>query len=283
MTTRSPSLAERIAAHDWYHTLELAPGVRTPGWFDTRKVPELIGFPASLEGARCLDVGTFDGFWAFEMERRGAAEVIAIDVLDPAGWDWPANATEAMAAAMEQRKAKGAGFELAREALGSAVERLELSVYELGDAALGPFDFVYLGSLLLHLRDPIGALMQAHAVCAGELLLVDAVEPRLSPLRRRPAATLDGRVRPWWWKPNPAGLARMAEAAGFTVLDGPRSFRMPPGPALTGMAGELRPFLRGAREWMLARRKGDPHAALRLRPASAPPGAEGPPAAPAAT
>jgi tRNA (mo5U34)-methyltransferase len=279
VTPDSASLAERVAAHDWYHTLELGPGVRTPGWFDTRKVPQLVGFPASLSGARCLDVGTFDGFWAFEMERRGAAEVTAIDVLDPSGWDWPADATDEMAAAMEERKAKGAGFELAREALGSAVDRLELSVYDLDPAAVGRFDFVYLGSLLLHLRDPIGALMKVRSVCSGDLLLADAIDLRLAPLRRRPAATLEGQVRPWWWKPNAAGLARMAEAAGFTVVDGPRTFWMPPGPAITGMSGELRPFLRGAREWMLAHRKGDPHAALRCRPASGPSGGAAPRAA----
>ena len=267
MTDRHAALAGRVAEHDWYHTLELAPGVRTPGWFDTRKVPALVGFPASLEGARCLDVGTFDGFWAFEMERRGATDVTAIDVLDPSGWDWPARARAETSAAMEERKAGGAGFELAREVLGSAVRRLELSVYDLDPAALGRFDFVYLGSLLLHLRDPVGALLKVHGVCSGELLLVDAVDLRLSMLLRRPAAGLDAVGRPWWWKPNGAGLARMAEAAGFVVAEGPRTFWMPPGPAITGMTGELRPFLRGPREWVLAHRKGDPHAALRCRPA----------------
>ena len=35
--------------------------------------------PESLAGVRALDIGTFDGFWAFEMERRGA-EVVAIDI-----------------------------------------------------------------------------------------------------------------------------------------------------------------------------------------------------------
>ncbi|PWU24508.1 MAG: TIGR04290 family methyltransferase, partial [Candidatus Rokuibacteriota bacterium] len=29
-------------------------------------------WPAALSGQRWLDVGTMGGFWAFEMERRGA-------------------------------------------------------------------------------------------------------------------------------------------------------------------------------------------------------------------
>ena len=41
---------------------------------------ERFGLPASLAGKTALDVGTADGFWAFEMERRGAARVVAIDL-----------------------------------------------------------------------------------------------------------------------------------------------------------------------------------------------------------
>jgi len=76
----SAALADRVAAREWYHTLELAPGVVTPGGFDLRDMPDKVGLPASLGGQRCLDVGTFDGFWAFELERRGASEVLALDV-----------------------------------------------------------------------------------------------------------------------------------------------------------------------------------------------------------
>jgi tRNA (mo5U34)-methyltransferase len=86
------SLSERVAAIEWYHTLELAPGVVTPGWFDTRAVVAQLPLPPSLDGKRCLDVGTFDGFWAFEMERRGGS-VTAIDVIDPLEWDWPVNSS----------------------------------------------------------------------------------------------------------------------------------------------------------------------------------------------
>src|SRR4051794_2756443 len=57
----------------WYHTLDLGAGVSTDGMFDLRPFVDLYGLPDSLEGKRVLDVGTFDGFWAFEMERRGAS------------------------------------------------------------------------------------------------------------------------------------------------------------------------------------------------------------------
>src|SRR5207244_226152 len=83
-----------------------------------------------------------------EMERRGASETIGIDVLDPMQWDWPAGSEEAVIQVMAQRQVAGTGFEIARDALGSSVERLDLSVYDLDPSTVGTFDFVYLGSLL---------------------------------------------------------------------------------------------------------------------------------------
>src|SRR5579864_5530599 len=146
-----------VTEHEWYHSIELEPGLVTPGWFDTRAVAGQLPWP-DLRGKRCLDVGTFDGFWAFEMERRGAAEVVAIDVLDPKAWDWPVNSSSDTVRTIGERKARGEGFELAKAALGSRVIRHELSVYDLDPVEVGAFDFVYLGSLLLHLQNPVRAL-----------------------------------------------------------------------------------------------------------------------------
>ena len=252
----------------WYHTLDLAPGVVTPGWFDLRQVVDEMPFPADLTGRRCLDIGTFDGFWAFEMEKRGASEVIAIDLLDPAAWDWPIGSEEAVVDAIGTRKAGGRGFDVARAALGSSVERRELSVYDLDPDDIGTFDFVYLGSLLLHLRDPVLALGRTRAVCRGDALVVDAIDGVLSTLfRNRALAHLDGRGRPWWWKPNVAGLQRMVEAAGFEVVGEPVRTRLQLGPS------QPRPRLspsvlksRERREHLLLARLGDPHAAMLVRP-----------------
>ncbi len=61
----------------WYHTIDLGNGLTTRGIFDHRSVVHCYGLPESLEGKTCLDVGTGDGFFAFEMERRGAARVVA--------------------------------------------------------------------------------------------------------------------------------------------------------------------------------------------------------------
>lgn len=261
-------LRRRVEALEWYHTLELAPGVETAGWFDLRQIAHTFPFPDSLEGMRCLDVGTFDGFWAFEMERRGAKEVLAIDINDPLRWDWPTGSSEEAMAAIGHRKARGVGFELAHGALESAVERRELSIYDLDPAEVGEFDLIYLGSLLIHLRDPVKGLTSVRSVCAGSLILCDAIDPLTSAIfRRRPVATLDGRGRPWWWKPNLAALVRMAEAAGFSLVEAPRRHRMPPGRGQPRLRPTPRILAsRTGREELGRTWRGDPHAILRARP-----------------
>jgi tRNA (mo5U34)-methyltransferase len=262
------ALSAEVEEIDWYHTLELAPGVVTSGWLDTRPVVDRIPFPASLEGMRCLDVATFNGFWAFEMERRGADEVIGIDVLDPRAWDWPLASDEATIERLAERHAGGRGFEIARRALGSTVERLERSVYELHPDDIGRFDLVYLGSLLVHLRDPVRALERVRSVCGGTLIVVDGVDPLLSVLfRRLPVATLDGEGRPWWWYPNVAGLAQTIRAAGFELVGPPNRLYIPPGreqPRVRFKPGLLRS--REGRMALTVSWKGDPHAVAVARP-----------------
>jgi tRNA (mo5U34)-methyltransferase len=256
-------LSALVADRQWYHTIELAPGVVTPGWFDTRKLPDRLPFPASMAGMRCLDVGTFDGFWAFEMERRGAAQVMAIDILNPYAWDWPFGSDAATLEELDRRKRSGSGFEVVAQALNSAVSRRELSIYDLDPDEVGQFDFVYLGSLLLHLRDPIGALSRVRTVARGRLLAVDAVDVRLSRMfPRSPVANLDGRGRPWWWRPNQAALVRMLEAAGFALQAAPQRIRVPAGAGHARRLGIRALRDRTGRELAFAARFGAPHCAL---------------------
>lgn len=258
-----PDLRSEVERQQWYHTFELAPGVETPGWFDLRRVVRRMPFPASLAGKRCLDVGTFDGFWAFEMERRGG-EVLAIDILDPLRWDWPAGAHEATIEAINQRKRGGGGFDLVASVLGSAVERHELSVYDLDPNQVGRFDFVYLGSLLVHLRDPVRALMALRSVCSGTAVICDGIDVAKSLLFPREAvAGLDGQGRPWWWRPNVTGLERMVDAAGFRRLGKTARLRMTPGRGMP--RPRIRPATlrsRAAREQVFHSRLGDPHAVI---------------------
>src|SRR3954452_17877066 len=120
----------RSVAELWYHTIDL-PGGPTPGWMDLRPVVDALPWP-DVRGKRCLDVGTYDGFFAFELERRGAAEVVATDISDHDQWDWPRAARERGAEYLAAVAGeKGRGFEVAHSALASRVEKREVSVYDL--------------------------------------------------------------------------------------------------------------------------------------------------------
>jgi tRNA (mo5U34)-methyltransferase len=213
----------------WYHSIELGNGIVTPGWFDLRPIVGRMPWP-DVAGKRCLDVGTYDGFLSFELERRGASAVVAADVHEHEHWDWP-HRTRALGPARLAEIAgekKGLGFEIARDALGSAVEKRNRSIYDLDPAVDGTFDFVICGTLLLHLRDPIRALERIRAVCAGCFLSAEQIDVRLSFLRpRQPVAHFRGGDRVQWWIPNRAAHRRMLEAAGFEITRVARPYRIP--------------------------------------------------------
>jgi len=128
-----------IAEHGrWWHEIELAPGILTPGDDSNRmKLPILdaLGLPPDLHGKRALDIGASDGYFSFELEKRGA-EVVAIDFV-PETYS---------------------GFATARKILGSAVDYRMDNVYNLTPASYGAFDVVLFLGVLYHLRKPLAAL-----------------------------------------------------------------------------------------------------------------------------
>ncbi len=259
----------------WYHTLELPGGILTPGWFDLRGLVERLPWP-EVAGRRCLDVGTYDGFYAFELERRGAREVVATDIPDHTDWDWPASARARGGAGLALLAGqKGQGFEVARELLGSSADKRAINVYALSPQAVGHFDVVVCGSLLLHLRDPVRALEAIRSVCSGWFLSVEAISLPLTRMSRHsPVAELsrDDNVCQWW-TPNTAGHRRLLEAAGFQIERAVGPFAEPFGaghPTGQPSGRTSRPRLRdlgpGLARRLLGGVNGVPHAALLARP-----------------
>jgi tRNA (mo5U34)-methyltransferase len=218
----SADLQAEIERYPWYHTLELGDGVVTQGMFDHRPHLEHYPIPADLSGKRCLDVATMDGFWAFEMERRGAAAVTALDLEDPEALDWPA-ALRGQNKEMDETKAKR--FALAKEALGSDVERVLLSAYDLSPE-LGTFDFVFCGDLLLHLKDPITPVENIRSVCREMAVIVNVIK-KFRLYEKKPMAELDGIDVFQWWLTNLEGLIRIVRSAGFARVEAAPTFEVP--------------------------------------------------------
>jgi tRNA (mo5U34)-methyltransferase len=228
------SLREEVAGAEWYHSMRLPGGIVTPGIFNTIDELPRVPLPASLAGKRCLDVGTADGFWAFEMERRGATDVVAIDVRDPAKLDWPGppKSEARMRQVGGAELVKHRGFEIAHRAYGSSVQWRESPVYALTPDLVGEFDFVFVGSLLLHLRDPVGALAAIRTVLRGEMLSVDTVSPLLTLFHpRKPLARFEAPGWPLWWALNLAAYRRLFDAAGLEIVQSGRPFFVKPGPS----------------------------------------------------
>jgi tRNA (mo5U34)-methyltransferase len=217
------TLANDIARFGWYHTIDLGRGVVTQGMFDHRPVLHRYLVPEDLTGKRCLDVGTMDGFWAFEMERRGAAEVVAIDLDDPNRLDWPNSLRDGTVKTLDIEK--GQRFETAREARGSHVKRELRSVYEL-DADLGMFDFVFCGDLLVHLKDPITAVENIRKVCQGSATICNPIT-RFRRGRGRALAEFDGIDNFQWWAFSEEALVRMMHASGFSRVETGKQFELP--------------------------------------------------------
>lgn len=215
-------------------------------------------FPDSLAGKRCLDVGTCDGFWAFEMERRGGSPVIGIDLDEPTARDNPAF----ISPTHEMRTPKT--FALAKQALDSKVERVPLNVYDLSPDKLGHFDFAFVGSILLHLRDPVAALTAVRSV-TDELLIGDTIWLTGTRLfRSRPVAMLAGVGTSRWWTCNLAGLRRMCVAAGFEIIDSGGPYYVPLGGRRK--RGKLwRGSITGSISSGFVRRVGIPHAWVHAR------------------
>lgn len=213
-------LAERVAdVPFWWHSIDLG-GVVTPGF----KSPELLeGEWAQLgledcAGRSVLDIGTWDGWFAFRSERAGASRVVALD-----HFVW------------RERPLGRAGFDLAHGALGSSVDAVDDDFMTMDLGALGTFDVVLFLGVLYHLRHPLLALERLRGVTAGSAFIESeaAVIGGLEGLAACQFFETDECAGDPtnWWAPTAPALLGMCRAAGFgsaTLLVGPPEVELAP-------------------------------------------------------
>jgi tRNA (mo5U34)-methyltransferase len=136
VTAETQKLVENLSSLGWYHSLRLPDGELIPGIQSEAQLRwriEQFPIPEDLTGMRVLDIGAWDGWFTFEMERRGAS-VVAVDVVD-------------------QGK-----FRKAKELLGSRAEYYIDDVLQLTPEKYGYFDIVLFFGVLYHLKHPLLAL-----------------------------------------------------------------------------------------------------------------------------
>lgn len=194
-------LKARAAAISWYHTIDLGHGVTTRGVDDSPYRLARLDLPASFAGSSVLDVGAWDGFFSFEAERRGAGRVVASDYYSWHGDGWGSKA----------------GFLLARDALGSRVEDVDIDVMDLSPDRVGTFDVVFFLGVLYHLRHPLLALERIASVTRSLLVMetvVDMVGVARPAMAFYPGKELNDDPTNWWG-PNPAAVHGMLRSVGF--------------------------------------------------------------------
>lgn len=253
----------------WYHTFDLPGGGRTKGFFDLREVATKVPLPSSLAGKRCLDAAACEGFWSFELARRGAEQVVSVDLPDTAEQDWQGNVSQ-------QERQIGTGmanehFHEMRDLLALiTVERVDLNLYDVSPEAIGTFDYVFVGNVLVHLADPARALRALASVMrpGAELLTLEPNSLALSALSPRlPLGQLwDWDDQPRWWTMNRTAHRRLVHAAGFEVLEQGRPLFQPFGDAIPRRPERLPRRFRDALFWLAVRRAGSFSGWIRARP-----------------
>lgn len=219
------ALRDRVADTSWYHTIDLGGGLVTRGMVDPRGIVSSSGLPKDLAGKRVIDVGTCDGFWAFELERRGAKEVVAIDLDSFADYDVPRSKREQIIEGGGDSLADvglqpvGEGFKLARDVLGSQVKREVVNVYDLSPENVGLFDVSFVGYLLVHLRDPQTALENIFSITRDYVVVVEPIARDLEDLDRPLSKFVGTSYLGMWWEHNSKAWKLMMRTAGFDPIE----------------------------------------------------------------
>lgn len=191
-------LIQKLNTLGWYHSIELPDGRVLPGVQTIEQLRGRIGrfpLPADLTGKRVLDIGAWDGWFTFEMERRGAS-VLAVD------------------------SARQETFFQAKKLLNSKAEYLVEDVCYLSPREIGYFDIVLFFGVLYHLKHPLLALEKLCALCTDTLcmdtLVIDEpARPQDRPILEFYESTELGGQYDNWCAPNTSCLLAFVRTAGF--------------------------------------------------------------------
>jgi len=204
-------LLKEVDSVSWFHRIALGNGVVTPGIDDTPFKLTKIHLPDRIDGKTVIDIGCWNGAFSFECERRGAARVLATD-----WYCW-----------QDGRKR---GFDIAKKALNSRVEELEIKVENVSAAAVGKFDLVLFLGVLYHASDPIGYLRCVRDVCKEMAIIETLVDAEDYP---RPAMVFyegasENNDPSNFFGPNQLACEAMLREVGFRKVEkGGRVLREP--------------------------------------------------------
>ena len=186
----------------WWHSFELPDGSVVRGVNTLESLKDRVAaypIPQDLRGRRVLDIGAWDGWFSFEMERRGA-DVMAIDCFD------------------------NPRFREIHAIYKSRVDYRQMDVYEITPQSVGRFDYVLFLGVLYHLKHPLLALERVCAV-TKEMAIVDSFvlrenfDQNATPMMEfYENDEMEGQTDNWC-APNLACLMAMSRTAGFARVE----------------------------------------------------------------
>lgn len=202
------NLAECVAhGIQWFHSFDLPDGETINGYKSLdilRREADAI-LPADLTGKSVLDIGAWDGYFSFEAERRGGADVLATDHFC---WSGPGWGTKA-------------GFDFIHHRLGSKVRSVDIEPMGLTPQEFGQFDVVLFLGVLYHVTDIYRHLEAAAAMCRDHLVIeteTSMISERAPVARFIQSHELGGDPTNFW-APNPALVKLLLERLGFSKIE----------------------------------------------------------------
>ncbi len=187
----------------WFHSFDLGNGDTIDGIkaLDILQKEADIILGDHVAGKSVLDIGSWDGFFAFQAEQRGAARVVASDHFCWSGEGW----------------GNRLGFDYVHARLNSQVESVDVDVSDLPAKGLGQFDVVLFLGVFYHLKDPYVGLEAAAQMCSDHLVIetVTALPREKLPAMRLFASGELGDDPTNFWAPNLPALELMLKSFGF--------------------------------------------------------------------
>lgn len=212
-------VAERVrdSVPVWFHTFQLSEGVYTPGIARDHRYRIPAVQPDRFAGKSVLDLGTFDGFYAFVAEAAGARRVVAIDNEQYVDW---------IQGRFGVTLEPAAGFNAIHGLLGSRVEyrRLDARQAHLLEER---FDVILCFGMIHRVIDPLGLLIELREILTdgGHVVLETYGSTTDQPvLDVHDAGDVYAGDDYVYWGFPAQGLARLAQIAGYArteIIDEP--------------------------------------------------------------
>ncbi len=201
----------------WYHYFDFHKKADNVVWeYKLGSMLEKFLLPEDMKGKTFLDIGTANGFFSFEMERRGA-EVVSFDLgLDdqPDQIPYPFS-PDRVKANREFMLQLHKGYWYAHQYFQSNAKAVYGHIKQL-PGGLEKFDVTLIGSILQHTRDPLGAIIEADRHTNHTLIISEAYYPSKEPVMCFHANPKDENPQYWtWWRISPSFLELALETLGY--------------------------------------------------------------------